>query len=448
MAHNGEINTLRGNVNWMHARESMFASPLFGEDMEKLFPIIAPAGSDSAGFDNALELLVHTGRPISHAVMMMIPEAWQKHESMSAEKRDFYRYHACLTEAWDGPASIAFSDGTVIGAVLDRNGLRPSRYVVTKDGLVVMASEVGVLDIAPENVLAKGRLQPGRMFLVDIQAGRIIADEELKAAIATPPTYGRWLDESLTRLVDLPAASAPPPEYDDAARLTRQQAFGYTIEDLRFLMSPMALNGQEAVGSMGTDTPLAVLSNKPQLLFNYFKQLFAQVTNPPIDPIREELVMSLKATIGCEENLFEESARHCRQLEIEEPVIDNEALAKIKGLQQDKLKTVTHPDALSRPRRRRGAREGALRPLLGGRDRDHRTARRCWCSPTAAWTRRTRRSRACSRRPRSTTSSFAAATARAAASSSSRVSRARCNTSRCSSATARGRSIPTSRSRR
>jgi glutamate synthase domain-containing protein 2/glutamate synthase domain-containing protein 1/glutamate synthase domain-containing protein 3 len=343
VAHNGEINTLRGNVNWMHARESMFASPLFGEDMEKLFPIIAPAGSDSAGFDNALELLVHTGRPISHAVMMMIPEAWQKHESMSAEKRDFYRYHACLTEAWDGPASIAFSDGTVIGAVLDRNGLRPSRYVVTKDGLVVMASEVGVLDIAPENVLAKGRLQPGRMFLVDIQAGRIIADEELKAAIATRQPYGRWLDESLTRLVDLPAASATPPEYDDAARLTRQQAFGYTIEDLRFLMSPMALNGQEAVGSMGTDTPLAVLSNKPQLLFNYFKQLFAQVTNPPIDPIREELVMSLKATIGCEENLFEESARHCRQLEIEEPVIDNEALAKIKGLQQDKLKTVTIP---------------------------------------------------------------------------------------------------------
>jgi glutamate synthase domain-containing protein 2/glutamate synthase domain-containing protein 1/glutamate synthase domain-containing protein 3 len=343
VAHNGEINTLRGNVNWMHARESMFASPLFGEDMDSLFPIIAPGGSDSAGFDNALELLVHTGRPLAQAVMMMIPEAWQKHDQMSAEKRAFYRYHACLTEAWDGPASIAFSDGTVIGAVLDRNGLRPSRYVVTKDGLVVMASEVGVLDIAPENVLAKGRLQPGRMFLVDLAQGRIIADEELKAAIAARQPYGQWLDESLTKLDALPAASEPPPAFDDATRLTRQQAFGYTIEDLKFLMTPMALNGQEAVGSMGTDTPLAVLSNKPQLLFNYFKQLFAQVTNPPIDPIREELVMSLKATIGCEENLFEEGPRHCRQLELEEPVIDNVQLAKIKELDRDKLRTVTIP---------------------------------------------------------------------------------------------------------
>ncbi|MCC6849972.1 MAG: glutamate synthase large subunit [Deltaproteobacteria bacterium] len=343
VAHNGEINTLRGNVNWMHARESMFASPLFGEDVEKLSPIIAPGGSDSAAFDNALEFLVHTGRPLAHAVMMMIPEAWQKHESMSREKRAFYRYHACLTEAWDGPASIAFSDGTVIGAVLDRNGLRPSRYVVTKDGLVVMASEVGVLDIAPENVVAKGRLQPGRMFLVDLAQGRIIADEELKAAIARRQPYERWLDENLTRLDDLPAPAATPAAYGDAERLTRQRAFGYTLEDLKFLMAPMALNGQEAVGSMGTDTPLAVLSNKPQLLFNYFKQLFAQVTNPPIDPIREDLVMSLKATIGREENLFEETPAHCRQLELEEPVIGNEALAKIKSLERGTLRTVTIP---------------------------------------------------------------------------------------------------------
>jgi glutamate synthase domain-containing protein 2/glutamate synthase domain-containing protein 1/glutamate synthase domain-containing protein 3 len=343
VAHNGEINTLRGNINWMHARESMFASPHFGDDIEKLFPIIAPGGSDSAGFDNALELLVHTGRPLSHAVMMMIPEAWQKHESMSPEKRAFYRYHACLTEAWDGPASIAFSDGKVIGAVLDRNGLRPSRYVVTKDGLVVMASEVGVLDIAPENVIAKGRLQPGRMFLVDTEAGRIVADEELKAAIARRQPYEQWLRESLTRLEDLPTPAASQPALDAGTLLTRQRAFGYTIEDLKFLMAPMALNGQEAIGSMGTDTPLAVLSNKPQLLFNYFKQLFAQVTNPPIDPIREELVMSLKTTIGCEENLFEEGPAHCRQLELEEPVIDDEALAKIKGLQRDKLRTVTIP---------------------------------------------------------------------------------------------------------
>ncbi len=342
VAHNGEINTLRGNINWMHARESMFASPRFGDDMEKLFPIIAPGGSDSAGFDNALELLVHTGRPLSHAVMMMIPEAWQKHEGMSEEKRAFYRYHACLAEAWDGPASIAFSDGKVIGAVLDRNGLRPSRYVVTKDGLVVMASEVGVLDIAPENVLAKGRLQPGRMFLVDTEAGRIVADEELKDAIARRQPYGAWLADNLTRLDDLPEAALEP-AFDDETLLTRQQAFGYTNEDLKLLMAPMALNGQEAVGSMGTDTPLAVLSNKAQLLFNYFKQLFAQVTNPPIDPIREELVMSLRATIGAEENLFDETPAHCRQLELEEPVIGNGDLAKIKALQRDKLKVVTIP---------------------------------------------------------------------------------------------------------
>jgi glutamate synthase (NADPH) large chain len=344
LAHNGEINTLRGNINWMHARESMFASSLFGDDMRKLFPIISPAGSDSAMFDNALELLVHTGRSLPHAVMMMIPEAWQKHESMSVEKKAFYEYHACLMEAWDGPASIAFSDGTVIGAVLDRNGLRPSRYVVTKDGLVVMASEVGVLDIAPENVLAKGRLQPGRMFLVDTAAGRIVDDDEIKASMAARHPYRQWLDEQLVRLESL---SAPPPAdvpgNDGETLLTRQQAFGYSNEDLRILMGPMAINGQEAVGSMGTDTPLAVLSDKPQLLFNYFKQLFAQVTNPPIDPIREELVMSLKATIGSEQNLFDETPRHCHQLELEAPVIGNADLVKIKTLSQGELRAVTLP---------------------------------------------------------------------------------------------------------
>jgi glutamate synthase domain-containing protein 2/glutamate synthase domain-containing protein 1/glutamate synthase domain-containing protein 3 len=344
VAHNGEINTLRGNINWMHARESMFASPLFGDDMKKLFPIIAPGGSDSAMFDNALELLVHTGRSLPHAIMMMIPEAWQKHEDISPEKKAFYEYHACLMEAWDGPASIAFSDGTVIGAVLDRNGLRPSRYVVTKDGLVVMASEVGVLDIAAENVLAKGRLQPGRMFLVDTAAGRIVDDAELKASIADRQPYREWLDEHLVRLERLPAPpAAAVPAADPDTLLTRQQAFGYTIEDLRILMSPMALNGQEAVGSMGTDTPLAVLSDKPQLMFGYFKQLFAQVTNPPIDPIREELVMSLKATIGSEQNLFEETPRHCQQLELEAPIIGDADLARIKGLSAGNLRSVTIP---------------------------------------------------------------------------------------------------------
>ncbi len=344
LAHNGEINTLRGNINWMHARESMFASPLFDDDMRKLFPIITPGGSDSAMFDNALELLVHTGRSLPHAIMMMIPEAWQKHEDISPEKRAFYAYHACLMEAWDGPASIAFSDGVVIGAVLDRNGLRPSRYVVTKDGLVVMASEVGVLDIAPENVLAKGRLQPGRMFLVDTAAGRIVDDAELKASIASRQPYQRWLEEQLVSLDRLPAPPASAiPAAEPGTLLTRQQAFGYSIEDLRLLMAPMALNGQEAVGSMGTDTPLAVLSDKPQLVFNYFKQLFAQVTNPPIDPIREELVMSLKATIGSEQNLFEETPRHCHQLELEAPVIDATDLAKIRGLVRGDLRAVTLP---------------------------------------------------------------------------------------------------------
>jgi glutamate synthase domain-containing protein 1 len=303
IAHNGEINTLRGNVNWMHARQAMFASERF-DDVAKLFPIIDPSTSDSGQFDNALELLQHTGRSIAHAVMMMIPEAWQGHESMSDDKRAFYEYHACLQEPWDGPASIAFTDGRVIGAVLDRNGLRPSRYVVTKDGFVVMASEVGVLDIAPDNVEHKDRLQPGRMFLVDLEQGRIVGDEELKASMAARKPYRQWLDQNLKRLADLPAPRTVPPADDAATLLERQQTFGYTIEDLRLLMTPMALNGQEAVGSMGTDTPLACLSERPQLLFNYFKQLFAQVTNPPIDPIREELVMSLRATIGSEQNLF------------------------------------------------------------------------------------------------------------------------------------------------
>jgi glutamate synthase domain-containing protein 2/glutamate synthase domain-containing protein 1/glutamate synthase domain-containing protein 3 len=344
LAHNGEINTLRGNINWMHARQSMFASAAFGGDMAKVFPIIAPGGSDSAMFDNALELLVHTGRSLPHAVMMMIPEAWQKHEGMSPEKRAFYEYHACLMEPWDGPASIAFSDGRVIGAVLDRNGLRPSRYVVTKDGLVVMASEVGVLDIAPENVASKGRLQPGRMFLVDTTEGRIVDDTELKETMAARRPYRQWLDANLVRLETL--ARRPDAEiaaYDPAGLHTRQHAFGYTIEDLRLLMAPMAVNAQEAIGSMGTDTPLAVLSDKPQLLFGYFKQLFAQVTNPPIDPIREELVMSVKATLGSEQNLFEETPGHCRQLELDAPVIDNADLAKIKALDQDGLRAATVP---------------------------------------------------------------------------------------------------------
>src|SRR5436309_5226323 len=342
IAHNGEINTLRGNENWMHARQALFASPLF-DDVTKLFPIIDPTTSDSGKFDNALELLQRTGRSIVHAVMMMIPEAWQNHESMSAAKRAFYEYHASLQEPWDGPASIAFTDGRVIGAVLDRNGLRPSRYVVTKDGFVVMASEVGVLDILPENVLHKDRLQPGRMFLVDTEQGRIVGDEELKEGMAARRPYRRWLDANLTRLAELPPPEQVPPDYEPATILTRQQAFGYTIEDLRLLMTPMALNGQEAVGSMGTDTPLACLSDRPQLLFNYFKQLFAQVTNPPIDPIREELVMSVQTTIGPEQNLFDETPLHCRQLHLKSPILSNEELAQVNALDDGHLRATTLP---------------------------------------------------------------------------------------------------------
>jgi glutamate synthase domain-containing protein 2/glutamate synthase domain-containing protein 1/glutamate synthase domain-containing protein 3 len=341
LAHNGEINTLRGNENWMHAREKNFTSPLFGEDIEKIVPIINPRGSDSAKFDNALELLTFTGRSIAHAVMMMIPEAWQNHESMSEAKKAFYEYHSCLMEPWDGPASIAFSDGVRIGAVLDRNGLRPSRYVVSKDGLVVMASEVGVLDIPPDRIEAKGRLQPGRMFLVDTSLGRIVGDDEIKEEMAARKPYRQWLDENLVKLADLPAPTSLPEPFDDATLFDQQQAFGYTTEDLKMLMAPMAINGQEAVGSMGTDTPPAVLSDRPQLLFAYFKQLFAQVTNPAIDPLREELVMSIATTIGAEQNLFDETPVHCRQLEVKSPALSNEELESIKELDQEGLRTST-----------------------------------------------------------------------------------------------------------
>jgi glutamate synthase domain-containing protein 1 len=299
VAHNGEINTLRGNINWMHARESLLKSDLFGDDMKKLLPIINEDGSDSAMFDNCLEFLVLGGRSLPHAMMMMVPEPWSNHESMSDEKKAFYEYHGCLIEPWDGPASIAFTDGVQIGATLDRNGLRPSRYYVTKDDQVIMASEVGVLDIPPERVLLKGRLQPGRMFLVDTKLGRIVADEELKQKIATERPYRLWLQQGLVDLEDLPEA-AHVHQPDHATVLLRQQAFGYTFEDLRIILAPMAKDAVQPLGSMGTDTPLAVLSNKPQLLYNYFKQLFAQVTNPPIDCIREEIITSTSTTIGPE----------------------------------------------------------------------------------------------------------------------------------------------------
>jgi glutamate synthase (ferredoxin) len=332
LSHNGEINTLRGNINWMHARQSMFESDLFGPDIKKTLPVIDTGGSDSAMFDNALETLVLAGRSLPHAVMMMIPEPWSGHETMSQEKRAFYEYHACLMEPWDGPASIAFTDGLRIGAVLDRNGLRPSRYYVTKDDLVIMASEVGVLPVPADRVLHKGRLQPGRMFLVDLEQGRIIADDELKHEIVTQQWYGQWLSENLIALEDLPDAPVVP-EPDHKTVRQRQQAFGYTTEDLRFLMAPMAKDGVEALGSMGTDTPLAVLSDKPQLLYNYFKQLFAQVTNPPVDSIREELIMSVDTTIGSEQNLLHPTARSAHQIKLKSPILKNDELEKLRQLE-------------------------------------------------------------------------------------------------------------------
>jgi glutamate synthase (ferredoxin) len=331
IAHNGEINTLRGNVNWMHARESLLKSNLFGDDIKKVLPIMDESGSDSAMFDNALELLVLSGRSLPHAVMMMIPEPWGGDPHMTPEKRAFYEYHSCLMEPWDGPASIAFTDGARIGAVLDRNGLRPSRYYVTKDGLVIMASEVGVLDVAPENVERKGRLQPGRMFLVDIDQGRIIGDDELKRKIATEKPYAEWLRENLVSLRDLPDGPSPhEPDHDTV--LQRQHAFGYSTEDLRILMAPMAQDGNEAIGSMGNDAALAVLSDRPQLLYNYFKQLFAQVTNPPVDCIREEIIMSMETSIGAEANLLEPMPRSARQIQLSSPILRNHELDKLRFL--------------------------------------------------------------------------------------------------------------------
>ncbi|MGB5636369.1 MAG: glutamate synthase central domain-containing protein, partial [Waterburya sp.] len=340
IAHNGEINTLRGNINWMHARQSLFESETFGDDMKKVQNLININGSDSSIFDNTLELLVLAGRSLPHAVMMMIPEPWTAHESMSDEQKAFYEYHSCLMEPWDGPASIAFTDGTMVGAVLDRNGLRPSRYYVTKDDLVIMASEAGVLDVAPENVALKGRLEPGKMFLVNMQEGRIVADEEIKQAIINEHPYREWLDRYL---VDL--ASLPEPKIDDdllpisqadlTTTIQQQMTFGYTFEELQMLLKPMGLNGVEALGSMGTDTPLAVLSDRPKLLYDYFQQLFAQVTNPPIDSIREEIITSPVTTIGAERNLLDPQPESCHLIKLKTPVITNSELAKLKNLDGD-----------------------------------------------------------------------------------------------------------------
>jgi glutamate synthase (ferredoxin) len=344
ISHNGEINTLRGNINWMRAREALFASELYEPgDIAKIRPIIREGLSDTACLDNAIELLVRSGYSLPHAMMMLIPEAWENHETMSQVKKDFYVYHSCLMEPWDGPASVAFTDGKNIGAVLDRNGLRPSRYIVTKDDRVIMASEVGALPIAPENVLKKGRLEPGKMFLVDLQQGRIVDDEELKHQIASARPYGKWLREHMVSLADLPPAPEVPGP-DPRTLLQRQQAFGYTLEDLKFILAPMGSSGEEAIGSMGNDTPLAVLSDRAQPLFNYFKQLFAQVTNPPLDAIREELVTSVFTGAGGEGNLLEPRPESCHQIALELPIVDNDEMARLEQLEGWRgFKSVTLP---------------------------------------------------------------------------------------------------------
>ena len=324
---------MQGNRNWMSARESQLTSDVLPGDLSRLLPVCTPGGSDSASFDEVLELLHLGGRSLPHAVLMMVPEAWENHGEMDPARRAFYEFHSMFMEPWDGPAAIAFTDGTQIGAVLDRNGLRPGRFWVTDEGLVVLASETGVLDLDPATVVRKGRLQPGRMFLVDTEQGRIVEDDEVKAALAAEKPYDEWLHAGLIRLEDLPDREHVV--HTSASVVRRQQTFGYTEEELRVLLQPLARTGYEPIGSMGTDTPLAVLSQRPRLLFDYFTQVFAQVTNPPLDSIREELVTSLGSVIGPEGNALEATPAHCRQVVLPFPVIDNDELAKIVHINAD-----------------------------------------------------------------------------------------------------------------
>ncbi|MSW44050.1 MAG: glutamate synthase subunit alpha, partial [Actinobacteria bacterium] len=353
ISHNGEINTVQGNRNWMQAREAMLTSDILPGDLTRLFPICAPGSSDSGSFDEVLELIHLGGRSLPHAVLMMIPEAWENHPTMDPARRAFYEFHSTLMEPWDGPANVCFSDGNVIGAVLDRNGLRPGRFWVTDDGLVVLASETGVLDLDPATIVRKGRLQPGRMFLVDTAAGRIIEDDEVKAELAAEAPYANWLNAGLVHLEELPEREHIVHTPESVAR--RQQTFGYTEEDLRIILEPMARTAAEPIGSMGTDTPVAVLSARPRLVFDYFQQLFAQVTNPPLDSIREEIVTSLSSHVGPEGNLLEATAAHAAQVVLPFPVIDNDELAKVLHINADG----TQP-------RFAGVRISGLYPVAGG----------------------------------------------------------------------------------
>ncbi len=342
LAHNGEINTLRGNRNWMRSRYGSLRSDIFGDELNKLYPVLTESGSDSATLDNAMEFMHAAGRSLPHTVLMLIPEAWQKHELMDPDLKAFYEYHACLMEPWDGPASIAFTNGDVIGAVLDRNGLRPSRYYVTKDDLVIMASEVGVLPVAPERVVQKWRLQPGKIFFVDMKQGRIVDDREIKAELVDKRPWRRWLEENLISLDDLPTPTTVH-QPDHETLLVRQHAFGYTNEDIKIVLSPMAMNGVEGLGSMGADTPIACLSDKPQLLYNYFRQLFAQVTNPPLDANFEELVTSLITYLGREGNLLDESPRAAHLVKLRQPILSNIDLAKLREIRAGELRSTTLP---------------------------------------------------------------------------------------------------------
>src|SRR5690349_15430120 len=333
IAHNGEINTLRGNVNWIRARQGAISSPILQKDLDKVWPLIYPGQSDSASFDNALELLVMSGYSVAHAMMMMIPEAWEQHQHMDGSRRAFYEYHAAMMEPWDGPASIAFTDGRQIGATLDRNGLRPSRYIVTDDDLVIMGSECGCLPIPEERIVKKWRLQPGKMFLVDLEKGRIVDDKELKDTLAGAKPYAEWIERIRVKLDEVESEKTRPLK-SEVALLDRQQAFAYTQEDLKFQLAPMAQAGEEPVGSMGNDSPLAVISNKNKTLYHYFKQLFAQVTNPAIDPIREELVMSLVSFIGPKPNLLGiDELKSPLRLEVSQPVPDLSAMENIRNIE-------------------------------------------------------------------------------------------------------------------
>jgi glutamate synthase domain-containing protein 2/glutamate synthase domain-containing protein 1/glutamate synthase domain-containing protein 3 len=342
IAHNGEINTLRGNKNWMAAKQYVMESPYYGKDLKRMLPIIMEGQSDSATFDSVLELLVMSGRSLPHAMMMMIPEAWSKNDLMDPDRKAFYEYHATMMEPWDGPAAVAFTDGNIIGATLDRNGLRPARYVVTKDDIVILASEAGTIDIDPAVVEYKGKLQPGKMFIIDLNKQRIVSDEEVKNEIVKKQPYRKWVEDNMFKLGDLPEPLFVR-SVDHKTVVKRMKIFGYTKEDIFKVIRPMAVNGEEATGSMGTDVALAVLSERPQLLFRYFKQLFAQVTNPPIDPIREELVMELTTYLGSEQNLLDETPVHAHCLELQHPIISNTKLEKIRNIAKGNFKAHTIP---------------------------------------------------------------------------------------------------------